>query len=232
MNRLNEWISIGFPLRGEWLAVNSPGTRIPSHGTNRLGTRYAYDFIQVNWDRKGWPSYRIPAFRYLTVGASLKDYYCWGKEIYAPCDGIITNAVDGLKERERTFLIKDIYAAAKNSKFDPRVDNIQNVAGNFIILKCDEHVYAGFVHLQTGSIQVSVGQRVKQGDVIGRIGHSGNSYGPHLHFQLMDSNDITVANGLPCAFEQYEIYKNGKWNDVFHGVPTDKERIRFRGSSS
>lgn len=232
MNYLNELISIGFPLRGEWLAVNSPGTRVPSHGTNRFGTRYAYDFIQVDWNRKGWPSYRVPAFQYLTIGAPIKEYYCWGKEIYAPCDGIIANAVDGYNERERTFLMSDVYAASKMSRFDPRVDNIQTVAGNYIIIKCDENVFAAFAHLQTGSIQVSVGQKVKKGDVIGRIGHSGNSYGPHLHFQLMDNNDIVVANGLPCAFEQYEIFQNGKWIDMFHGVPTNNDRIRFRGLSS
>jgi hypothetical protein len=40
-----EPIIVEFPLRGEWLSPNTPGTRIPSHGTNRLGTRYAYDFI-------------------------------------------------------------------------------------------------------------------------------------------------------------------------------------------
>ena len=79
--------------------------------------------------------------------------------------------MDGYKERERTFLISDIYAASKMSKFDPRVDNIQTVAGNYIIIKCDENVFAAFVHLQTGSIQVSVGQKVKKRDVVGRIGH-------------------------------------------------------------
>lgn len=40
-------IVVGFPLRGEWYAPNTPGSKIPSHGTNRLGSRYAYDFIQI-----------------------------------------------------------------------------------------------------------------------------------------------------------------------------------------
>lgn len=48
---------------------------------------------------------------------------------------------------------------------------------------------------------------MNKGDLIGRIGHSGNSFFPHLHFQLMDSCDI---NGLPCAFEEYEIFQNGE----------------------
>lgn len=43
----------------------------------------------------------------------------------------------------------------------------------------------------------------------------------------MDRSDILTANGLPCAFEQYELFKDGKWQKVFNGIPTDKDRIRF-----
>ncbi len=172
-------IIVEFPLRGEWLAPNTPGKKVPSHGTNQLGTRYAYDFIQVDWERRGWPSYCVSLPHYLLFGVPLHKYYCWGQEIHAPCNGIIV------------------------------------------------HAYAALVHLQTGSIQVSVGQHIKKGEVIGRVGHSGNSFSPHLHFQLMDSSDILTANGLPCAFEQYELFKDGKWQKVFNGIPTDKDRIRF-----
>lgn len=119
--------------------------------------------------------------------------------------------------------------AYKNARyFDPEKDDIQSVAGNYIIIEYTDNVYAGLVHLQTGSIQVSVGQCVKKGEVIGKVGHSGNSFAPHLHFQLMDSSDISTANGLPVAFEQYEIYKNGIWEKVSNGIPINKDRIKFR----
>ena len=72
-----------------------------------------------------------------------------------------------------------------------------------------------------------MGQSVKKGDLIGRVGHSGNSFAPHLHFQLMDSCDIATANGLPCAFEKYEVYRDGIWEAVTAGIPTNKDRIRF-----
>lgn len=221
-------IIVGFPLRGEWLSPNTPGTKIPSHGTDRLGTRYAYDFIQVDWKRKGWPAYRVSLLHYLFLGVPLHEYYCWGQDVYAPCDGIVIKAEDGYEERARTKLLSDISNAYKNAHyFDLGKDDVQEVAGNYIIMEVDKHVYAGLVHLQTGSIQVSVGQSVKKGEVIGRIGHSGNSFAPHLHFQLMDSSDISTANGLPCAFEQYEVYQDSEWKRVVNGIPTDKERIRF-----
>jgi hypothetical protein len=221
-------IVIEFPLRGEWFAPNTPGSKIPSHGTNQLGARYAYDFIQVDWERKGLPAYRVSLPQYLFFGVSLTDYYCWGQEVYAPCDGIVVQIEDGYKEEERTNIFSDMANAYKNANsFDPVKDNIQTVAGNYIILEVSAQVYAAFAHFQMGSIQVSEGQSIKKGDVIGRVGHSGNSFAPHLHFQLMDSSDISTANGLPCAFEKYEVFQNGEWKEVFNSIPTNKDRIRF-----
>lgn len=228
MIEAHEPIIVEFPLRGEWLSPNTPGTKIPSHGTDRLGTRYAYDFIQVDWKRKGWPAYRVSLLQYLLFGVPLNEYYCWGQEVYAPCDGIIVQAEDNYEERERTNLLSDMSNAYKIAHyFDPKKDDIQSVAGNYIVIKCGDHVYAALVHLQTRSIQVSVGQSVKKGEVIGRVGDSGNSFAPHLHFQLMDSSDISTANGLPCAFEHYEIFQDGEWQKVVNCIPTDKDRIRF-----
>jgi hypothetical protein len=222
-----EPIIVEFPLRGEWLSPNTPGTRIPSHGSNKLGTRYAYDFIQVDWERNGWPSYRGSLMQYLIFGIYISDYYCHGQKIYAPCDGVVVRISDGYAERERTNLFSDFANANKTARhFDPKTDDIRSVAGNFIIVEVEKNVYAALCHMQTGSIQVAVGQSVKKGDVIGNVGHSGNSFGPHLHFQLMDSSDIETANGLPCSFEKYEVYRNGEWVEVINGIPTDKERIR------
>lgn len=228
MLEMYEPIIVEFPLRGEWLSPNTPGTKVPSHGTNQLGTRYAYDFIQVDWNRIGTPAYRVGVMQYLFSGVKLSDYYCWGQEVYSPCDGIVVVAEDGYAENAKTNLLGDMSNAYKNAHyFDPEKDDIQSVAGNYVIIKYSENVYAALCHLQTGSIQVSVGQMIKKGEVIGRVGHSGNSFAPHLHFQLMDSSDISVANGVPCAFEQYEIFRDNEWQIIENGIPTDKDRIRF-----
>ena len=233
MLEMSNPIIVEFPLRGEWLSPNTPGTKIPSHGTNRLGTRYAYDFIQVDWNRTGNPAYRVGLMKYLLFGVQLSDYYCWGQEIYAPCDGIVIVAEDGYIENPKTNLLGDMANAYKNAHyFDPNKDDVQAIAGNYIIIKYSEDIYAAICHLQIGSIQVSVGDTVTKGDIIGKVGHSGNSFAPHLHFQLMDSSDIVTANGVPCAFEEYEVFKNGKWERVTNSIPTSKDRIRFLQSET
>ncbi|MCL2141399.1 MAG: M23 family metallopeptidase [Methanimicrococcus sp.] len=228
MEERHKPVIVGFPLRGEWLAPNTPGKKIPSHGTDQFGEKYAYDFLQVDFKRKGRPFYRVHWLQYLFFGVSLNKCYCWGQKIYAPCDGEIVKAEDGYKERSRVHLLSDSLVALKNAYFfNPKKDSIQSIAGNYIIMKCSDGVYACFVHLQKDSIQVSVGQSVKKGDVLGKVGHSGNSFAPHLHFQLMDRSDVISAKGLPCAFEQYELYKDGEWKKVYNEIPTDKDQIKF-----
>lgn len=65
MTEMSESVIIAFPLRGEWMSSNIPGTKIRSHSTNGFGTRYVYHFIQVNWSRGGHPAYRVSFIEYL-----------------------------------------------------------------------------------------------------------------------------------------------------------------------
>ncbi|SJN46976.1 peptidase M23B [Microbacterium esteraromaticum] len=46
-------------------------------------------------------------------------------------------------------------------------------------------VTSHYAHMQHGSIQVQVGQKVKVGDIIGKVGNTGRSYGAHLHFEII-----------------------------------------------
>lgn len=230
MNEFENAIIVDFPLRGEWIAPNTPGKKVPSHGTDQLGQRYAYDFLQVDWSKKGMHFYNSGKLRYFLFGVPLKECYCWGKEIHAPCDGKVVDAKDDLKERSRVHLLSDMFVVLKNALiFNPEKTDLQSVIGNYIIMECTDNVFAFFAHLQKDSITVSVGEKVNKGQVLGKVGHSGNSTAPHLHFHLMDSRNLLEAKGIPCVFENYEILREDKWLPIRNGVPADNDRIRFNG---
>ena len=75
--------------------------------------------------------------------------------------------------------------------------------GNYIILyHPSSNLYTLYAHGQPGSISVSMGQTVKQGQQIMRVGSTGNSTGPHLHFEVRTSpgyysNRVNPATYLP-----------------------------------
>jgi len=79
------------------------------------------------------------------------------------------------------------------------------VLGNHVILDLGGGVYAVLAHLRRGSMRVDEGERVRPGEPVAECGNSGNSSEPHLHFQLMDSEHVLFAAGLPLEFDRFEL---------------------------
>ena len=230
MNNM-EPIPIKSPLKGEWMVLNSPGTKIPSHGTHSFATTYAYDLMQVDWTQKHVKFHRKSTLDHILGRVHLKDCFSYGKPIYAPISGRVVETLDGYPEREPVQPLRDISVAFKNAWFfDPRKHSIQDIAGNFVIIQGDQiwdGIWAFLGHMKTGSVKVKNGERIESGDLIGDVGHSGNSTAPHLHFQLMDGPDANTARGVPCCFGEYELYQNKHWVKVENGIPKNEDRIRF-----
>ena len=59
--------------------------------------------------------------------------------------------------------------------------------------------------MQPGSLTVEEGDEVTKGEVLGLLGNTGNSDGPHLHFHVMDGPGPLSSNGLPYRFESFEV---------------------------
>jgi murein DD-endopeptidase MepM/ murein hydrolase activator NlpD len=216
---------VEFPLRGEWMAVQTPATRIPSHGTDMLAQRYAFDLIRFD-PRPGAPYHPAGGPRALLFGVPTREAHGWGEPVHAPLDGVVVAATDGVPERQRIHPLREVFLATRNAvMFRPTPEHVARLLGNHVILAADG-VYAGFAHFTTGSVAVEPGQHVRAGDMLGRVGHTGNSTAPHLHFQLMDDPDPLTARGVPCAFRAYEVWRDGAWQRVEDSIPTSTERIR------
>jgi Peptidase family M23/Protein of unknown function (DUF3887) len=119
-----------------------------------------------------------------------KDYYCFGKELIAPCNAEIILAVDGIKDNKPGEL---------NSTFP---------LGNTVVLKTENNEYLYFCHFKQFSIKVKQGQKVKQGELLGLCGNSGRSSEAHLHFHIQNTENMAIATGVKCYFEN--IIVNGK----------------------
>jgi murein DD-endopeptidase MepM/ murein hydrolase activator NlpD len=84
------------------------------------------------------------------------------------------------------------------------------IAGNYLIIALrDKGVFVALVHLQAGSIRVAIGEEVTTGQQVANCGNSGNSTQPHVHVQVMDSRDLSVARGVPMAFRRFREWPRG-----------------------
>jgi Peptidase family M23 len=199
-------VVISLPFRGLWLARNSPARRVPSHGIDILGERYAIDFIAVDShrrtaDRRDWRTFLAtePAERFLA----------YGQPILAPGDGTVVEVHDGeidhVARRSQLALLP--YALGQPARLRRGVGAI---AGNYLIIALrDIGAYVAVAHLRAGSIRVAVGEGVTVGQHVAACGNSGNSTQPHVHLQVMDSQDLSVARGVPMVFRRFREWPRG-----------------------
>jgi hypothetical protein len=119
------------------------------------------------------------------------DYAGFGRQLIAPGGGVVVSARGDRLDQPRAGEVSEAYLLAEDPAGDP---------GNHLIIDHENGEFSMIAHLQAGSLSVAAGDRLTQGQPIGRLGNSGNSFGPHVHYQLQDGPDRNTAAGLPCAF--------------------------------
>lgn len=62
-----------------------------------------------------------------------------------------------------------------------------------------------YAHLQPSSIQVHVGDRVQRRQILARVGNTGNTTAPHLHFHVMSAPLSLASNGLPYVIDTFDL---------------------------
>jgi murein DD-endopeptidase MepM/ murein hydrolase activator NlpD len=130
-------------------------------------------------------------------------FYGYGAEVLAVADGVIVSVQDG---------IPDNVPQADGRTFMPVPLTNRTNPGNWLALDLGNGRYAFYAHLVAGSIRVRPGERVLRGSVLGRLGNSGNSVGPHLHFHVGDTPSLNGTEGQPYVFDRYSVLGRGQPN--------------------
>jgi hypothetical protein len=118
-----------------------------------------------------------------------ENWWGYGEPIHAVAEGEVTQVVDGIPENTPRVL--------------PTPVTLDNIAGNYVIVRIASNRYVTYAHVQNGSLKVRVHDHVRRGDVLGRLGNSGNATAPHLHFQVTDGNSVLQSEGVPFIFDKF-----------------------------
>ena len=192
-----------FPLRGVWYV----GYGASFHTGHRWGIpeEFALDIAKVGES----------GLSHKGDGTRFDDYYAYGADVLAAADGRVASVANDQQEdpsaMQRPNETQEAYFARLQKEQGERLaKGLTAITGNFVMIDHGKNEYSLYAHLQPGSVGIRVGDQVKAGDVIGKLGSSGNSTEPHLHFHVCDKPDPLMCAGIPVNFSNITI----QWADL------------------
>jgi hypothetical protein len=194
-----------FPIKGKFLVVQGDDFNEPH--SRAWSQQFAYDIVIVG------PNYEVAK----NEGRANEDYFTWGQEVLSPADGTVVYARNDVPDQKVPNVVnREVYVNLP--------DPMYTIAGNNVLIEHGNGEYSSLGHLKQGSVRVKAGDRVRQGEVVGRVGSSGSSEHPHLHYQLMAGAHLHRSDGLPSRFENV-------WIESFYAakikVPVPKRGIHL-----
>jgi hypothetical protein len=184
-------LTLSAPLRGgRFLNFNGCCGRYPHRtaiapvdGVPYLSERYASDFIRIDAEGRA-------AAGDLTKNES---FFTYGEPVHAVAGARVVGTRNDVPENVPLY-------EPPGSAF-----TLQTIVGNRVVLALPGGRYATYGHLQTGSVRVHPGQRVRRGQILGLVGNTGQSGAAHLHFQLSDGPDPLASDGVPYVFKRFTL---------------------------
>ena len=144
--------------------------------------RYAFDSLQYNDDMTAY---------YTGDPNKNSSFYNYGSTICSVADGVVVSIKDGLPEQN-------------GMAYNLTLNSAEELSGNNVVINIGGGRYAFYAHCQPGSFgTLHVGDMVKEGQAIAKLGNSGNSHGPHLHFQITDGPNVFFSRGIPFVLKGY-----------------------------
>jgi hypothetical protein len=177
---------LSFPLRGGAYYVGQGGSSplLNHHNTDRA-QRFALDIDKLN------PIGTRAAGLY---PSDPSRYAIFGAEIRSPCAGQVIGTKDGQLDHR------------------PSGTDRENPAGNHAVVRCaGGGVDVALAHMKEGSVAVKRGESVAEGELLGRVGNSGNTSEPHLHVHAVKTGSGLVLDGegVPVLFDGRFPVRNG-----------------------
>ena len=150
------------------------------NGNEVVPQRFAIDWMRLDEQHRAW------------VGDphQLSSYLSYGQPLIAAAAGKVVIARDGFPNQPPPD--------------NPTPPQFADLPGNQVVLRVGPGVYLLYAHMKPGSVRVRVGERVRRGQLLGKLGNSGNSATPHLHLQVQ-TTPILGSDGLPFVFERFRL---------------------------
>lgn len=188
---------IHFPLAGTWWAIQASDWS-DHHKQEVYSQTYALDFVKLGPDNRFFRG----------DGLMLEDHYSWDQPVYATAGGKVA------------YVCYDMPDMTPGAVPDPRMfrDDPRRFLGNAVAISHANGEFSYFGHLQQASLEVNEGQVIRRGTRIGRVGSSGQSPGPHLHFHLMEGPNLFIDQGLPVRLMHF--WAGGQFFEQPTYIPT------------
>jgi murein DD-endopeptidase MepM/ murein hydrolase activator NlpD len=195
----NEYI---FPLKGVWYV--GAGANINTHHRWVVNEEFALDVVRTGANGLSRRNRK----------QALSDYYAYKAPVIAIADGVVARARPDRPENSAMMRkaeeTAEVYMQrVQQTQAETIAKDIDLIGGNYVTIEHANGEFSHYLHLAAGSVKLKEGDAVKQGDVVGGVGQSGNSTEPHLHFQVTDGEDPLFSRGLPVSFTNIEEVMDG-----------------------
>jgi murein DD-endopeptidase MepM/ murein hydrolase activator NlpD len=192
-----------FPLRGVWYVGN--GASFHTGHRWAVPEEFALDIAKIG----------ETGLSHKGDGTRFDDYYAYGADVLAAADGRVISAANDQPEdpsamQQPNETQEAYFARLQREQGERLAKGVTAITGNYVMIDHGKNEYSLYAHLQPGSLRVHVGDEVKAGKVIGKLGSSGNSREPHLHFHVCDKPNPLMCAGIPVNFSNVTI----QWADL------------------
>ena len=174
-----------------------------SYQTIKIENKYDYSFGDIEYARISVKNNNLEYFKFLTDDGFIDYFNKEGKNVKksilkTPLDGAKLSSSFGMRKHPISGfnkMHKGIdFAAPKGTPIYAggngiiEVANVNGGYGKYIRIRHNNDYKTAYAHLSGFKKGISKGIRVNQGDVIGYVGSTGKSTGPHLHYEIIYQN--------------------------------------------